>query len=671
MRSKIIFSFFMSFVVLGGILIWSTDRSLNQQKLAWAESQSKAQISSLVLAVQGQLQALLTEAQSASAIKVRRELLFWGTIEITPTSELQFTRSNSGVAAPKPWMTSYSLLALKGMDPSPQKMKIDEMMALTVLDPDRKAHVLLLKKTASREFAVALTESSIFQTLMDRQKGFSGEVFVLNSQAQTVAHSEPVYVGTLLKTEPTAAAYLDSSSRIGGGLYGEASTKVLGFFEQVPTTNLAVLVSTSVAKLQADRVAQLMPLVALLGGLLLIGLAILYFLFKEDSFEDVAIPRPGARPLQAPALSSIGSGQVPTMPAAPAPRMDMQVEMKEAHRKVASALSHEMRSPLAAIIGNVQLAKSSLQSSPESAASFLEKIENEARWMRDLVSKLSNFAGEKTNSTTTEALPVVLARALTRIDSKLSAKGIKLTKNIDDSVGMTVPTDPFLKAMEAIFKNAIESMERAPRKELLVQLTQSESGVEISCADTGEGIAPENFGRLFDPFYTTKTSKENLGLGLSMAEGVFREHSGKISVKSEKGKGSEFVVHFPVPVSSVVMKAPVADLKPAPSSVVAQLPPAPEEFEPTVVLDPLLDSSKIDQILEGEDDFEPTAILHGEDEFEPTSILEPQALKESAIEGPATADSSPKIDPPKPKRKKANDPFAQVEVNLRRPGAKL
>jgi hypothetical protein len=126
---------------------------------------------------------------------------------------------------------------------------------------------------------------------------------------------------------------------------------------------------------------------------------------------------------------------------------------------------------------------------------------------------------------------------------------------------------------------------------------------------------------------------------------------------------------------AAVPKAPTADLKPAPAELISSLPPVPDEFEPTVVLDPLLDSAKIDQILEGEDD-----------DFEPTAVLEPADLQKrdlmvnsKATEKLESKDLSPaqnlgfttKVDPPKHKRKKAEDPFAQVQVNLRRPGAKL
>ena len=69
--------------------------------------------------------------------------------------------------------------------------------------------------------------------------------------------------------------------------------------------------------------------------------------------------------------------------------------------------------------------------------------------------------------------------------------------------------------------------------------------VEIEVADTGCGIAEENFGRLFTPFYTTKGSGRGTGLGLSIVYGIIKMHRGQIAVKSKVGVGSAFTVTLP------------------------------------------------------------------------------------------------------------------------------
>ena len=63
--------------------------------------------------------------------------------------------------------------------------------------------------------------------------------------------------------------------------------------------------------------------------------------------------------------------------------------------------------------------------------------------------------------------------------------------------------------------------------------------------DDGCGIKPENLARIFDPFYTTKDVGEGTGLGLTVSSGIVEKHLGKISVNSEAGKGTTFLIQFP------------------------------------------------------------------------------------------------------------------------------
>jgi signal transduction histidine kinase len=68
----------------------------------------------------------------------------------------------------------------------------------------------------------------------------------------------------------------------------------------------------------------------------------------------------------------------------------------------------------------------------------------------------------------------------------------------------------------------------------------------IKIADTGKGIAPEHLHKIFDPFFTTKPVGQGTGLGLSISYQIIERHKGTISVKSELGKGTEFVVRIPI-----------------------------------------------------------------------------------------------------------------------------
>jgi signal transduction histidine kinase len=70
--------------------------------------------------------------------------------------------------------------------------------------------------------------------------------------------------------------------------------------------------------------------------------------------------------------------------------------------------------------------------------------------------------------------------------------------------------------------------------------------MKIEFIDNGPGILPDNLVNIFDPFYTTKEPGKGTGLGLSVCHGIIGEHGGKINVKSELGKGANFIIKLPI-----------------------------------------------------------------------------------------------------------------------------
>jgi len=71
------------------------------------------------------------------------------------------------------------------------------------------------------------------------------------------------------------------------------------------------------------------------------------------------------------------------------------------------------------------------------------------------------------------------------------------------------------------------------------------SYIRLTIRDTGQGISPEIFNRIFDPYFTTKEKGEGTGLGLAVVHGIVKAHNGTIDVSSELGKGSVFRVYLP------------------------------------------------------------------------------------------------------------------------------
>jgi signal transduction histidine kinase len=70
--------------------------------------------------------------------------------------------------------------------------------------------------------------------------------------------------------------------------------------------------------------------------------------------------------------------------------------------------------------------------------------------------------------------------------------------------------------------------------------------VVVTVRDDGEGIRPEHLSKIFDPFFTTKPEGKGVGLGLAVLYGIVQAHDGDVDVKSELGKGTEFIVSMPL-----------------------------------------------------------------------------------------------------------------------------
>jgi len=95
-----------------------------------------------------------------------------------------------------------------------------------------------------------------------------------------------------------------------------------------------------------------------------------------------------------------------------------------------------------------------------------------------------------------------------------------------------------------IIANAIESI--PDKGEIIIKTERIDHQVRISIKDNGVGISSENKARIFDPFFTTKAVGQGMGLGLSICAAIVEEHHGLIEVKTEIGKGTEFIIILPI-----------------------------------------------------------------------------------------------------------------------------
>jgi signal transduction histidine kinase len=105
-----------------------------------------------------------------------------------------------------------------------------------------------------------------------------------------------------------------------------------------------------------------------------------------------------------------------------------------------------------------------------------------------------------------------------------------------------------------LFLNARDAMPSGGWLAIATRIEGHEAVAEVS--DTGTGVAPEHLARIYDPFFTTKTTGQGTGLGLSIAYGIMREHEATIQCESTLGQGTRFELRFAAAPASATARMP-------------------------------------------------------------------------------------------------------------------
>jgi signal transduction histidine kinase/CheY-like chemotaxis protein len=226
-----------------------------------------------------------------------------------------------------------------------------------------------------------------------------------------------------------------------------------------------------------------------------------------------------------------------------------------------ATVSHELRTPLNAILGWAQLLQRGKPIDTE-AAEGLEIIERNARAQAHLIQDLLDMSRIISGRIELEMHPVQLAdvlnAAIDSVQPTAEAKGITIERSYDSSAVPIRGDFPRLQQVVwNLLTNAMKFTHRGGR--VTVATRRAGSSIELTVADTGEGIAPEVLAHIFDRFRQADSSRSRrhggLGLGLAIVKQLVELHGGTVWAESDgEGRGSTFVVELPIP--------PVAEHKP-------------------------------------------------------------------------------------------------------------
>lgn len=210
---------------------------------------------------------------------------------------------------------------------------------------------------------------------------------------------------------------------------------------------------------------------------------------------------------------------------------------------LSAGVAHEINTPLTGISSYVQILQKKLSTSSHSEV--LEKIEAQTDRVAKIVKNLLNFARNPSESAFQKVdLSENLKEIISLIDYKLKNMNIDLHLDIHPVKPIWAQGERIQQVFINIILNAMDAMPDGGK--LKIHLDQTDNFAVVAIEDTGTGIKSQHLPHIFDPFFTTKGIGKGTGLGLSISYAIIKEHEGRITVESESGKGSRFVISIPI-----------------------------------------------------------------------------------------------------------------------------
>lgn len=209
--------------------------------------------------------------------------------------------------------------------------------------------------------------------------------------------------------------------------------------------------------------------------------------------------------------------------------------------QLSGSVGHELRNPLGVMSNAVYFLKMVNADADETTREYLDIIKHEIDNSLRIITDLLDFARTRSPRTKVVSAGELAAESLKKC---VIAENINCQSDIPDNLPLLM-VDPL--QIEQVFQNLISNAVQAmPNGGVLRVAARQFDGdfIEISVADSGEGIAPENMKKLFQPLFTTKA--KGIGLGLVVCRNLVEANGGRVEVGSESGKGTTFSVILPV-----------------------------------------------------------------------------------------------------------------------------
>ena len=228
-------------------------------------------------------------------------------------------------------------------------------------------------------------------------------------------------------------------------------------------------------------------------------------------------------------------------------------ELEQAHAEIvqseklaslghlSAGMAHEIRNPLNSIGLFAQVLKTG-SDDPEKNT-YVEKILKEVDRIDDILVKLLAASKRPRFELQSVSLVEIIDHVLTGFQDQIRAQGVQVEKLFATTPpSLTADATEITQIFTNLFANALYEMSEGGV--LGIRLTHEKQSIHIAVSDTGGGIPEENLGKIFDPFFSTKT--KGTGFGLSVVLRIVKTYGGRIAIDSAPGQGTTFHIRLPL-----------------------------------------------------------------------------------------------------------------------------
>lgn len=401
-------------------------------------------------------------------------------------------------------------------------------------------------------------------------------IHVVDGDGNIGASSEPTLIGTRLM-EPKTQLFLDSRERI-VRLSGGRAAMVAPLKGQDPRfVAIHITLPTVAANSRLRQLSKWMFFYTLLTAAILIAVG--YALFYRIQLKPLkkmirSAERMGEEASLEPLLNPERLGEIVRLSASfqamigkiMEDRGLLQTQLEELQRlnrellnaqntiirteklasvgRLAAGLAHEIGNPLGIMLGYIDLLKSGVKETGETAE-YLGRMEEEITRIHRVIRGLLDFSRQSSAQSAEVDVNLLIREIIALVACQRAFQAVEIRTELAADLPMAFMEAEKLR--QVLINLLLNSADAMPRGGLItIRSAREDDNLIIELKDTGTGIPPEHMDKVFDPFFTTKEDGKGTGLGLSVCMGLMESMGGTITLHSEEDKGTRAVISLPL-----------------------------------------------------------------------------------------------------------------------------